>query len=284
MTRLLVIDGYDAGGMKALEAAGATKAGNLYKKMLSGLAPGVQIDVAEISLDKAVGIDIERYAGVCWTGSNLFFSASNTIVQRHIDLCRSLFDAGIPQFGSCWAAQLAAQTAGGTVEQNPKGREFGLARKITLTNSGRTHPMFAGKPIAFDGFTSHADIVTRLPEGATLLAGNSFSPVQALEVRFGKGEFWAVQYHPEYNLSEIACLTHVRQDSLIEQGVFQDEDMVKSYIQDLQTLGQAPSRQDLAWKLGIDSDVMEPDIRTLEVKNWLQHLFGRKVTQTYIEK
>ncbi len=274
MTRLLVIDGYDESGKIALENSGATSAGVLYRKMLAEFVPQEQIDIAEISLEEPASINIEAYDGACWTGSNLFFSAQNHVVQRHIELCQSFFAAGIPQFGSCWAAQVAAQATGGDVTANPKGREFGIARKIGLTDAGRHHPMYKDKPAIFDSFTSHADHITKLPEGATLLAGNTFSPVQALSVNFSKGEFWAVQYHPEYDFSEIGALAVARQDELIEQGNFKTRDAVKSYIADLQALNNDSTRDDIAWKFGIESDLRDFTTRTLEVKNWLSHFFN----------
>ncbi|PWQ93401.1 type 1 glutamine amidotransferase [Leucothrix arctica] len=274
MTRLLVIDGYDTGGKTLLKGAGATQAGELYKKMLSDFLPSDQIDIAEISLAQAVDIDLSQYDGVCWTGSNLFFSEKDEVVQRHIDLCKQLFDAGIPQFGSCWAAQLAANTAGGAVTANPKGREFGVARKIGLTDAGKAHPMYKGKPPIFDGFTSHSDHITTMPETGTRLAGNSFSPVQAVEVKFSNGEFWAVQYHPEYDFSEIAALTVVRQDGLISQGTFRDSAAVEDFVSELRALNDDDSREDIAWKLGLDTDLRNQSIKTLEVRNWLSHFFN----------
>ena len=40
----------------------------------------------------------------------------------------------------------------------------------------------------------------------------------------------------------------------------------------LEALHLDPTRKDLAWQLGIDSDVMNTDVRTQEVKNWIEQL------------
>lgn len=273
--RLLVMEGYDEAGMDALDGAGATRASLLYKRMLARYVDEDRIDIALISAREAPKIDIGRYAGVCWTGSNLFLSAIDDVVQRHVDHCRAFFEKGIPQMGSCWAAQLAAVAAGGRCEPNPKGREFGIARKILLTGKGREHPMYRGKRAAFDGFTSHADIVTRLPAGATLLGGNAFSPVQSLEVRHANGTFWALQYHPEYDLAEIAALALVREEGLIAQGSFADRAAVREFHADMMSLHADPSRTDIEWKWGFDDDLTDANMRTLEVRNWLTHFFGK---------
>lgn len=92
-------------------------------------------------------------------------------------------DAGLPQYGSCWAAQIAVAAAGGHCAKNPRGREMGIARKIALTPEGRAHPMFEGKPSVFDAFTSHNDEITHIAPGGLDLAGNDFTAVQAVAVR-----------------------------------------------------------------------------------------------------
>ena len=90
---------------------------------------------------------------------------------------------GVPSFGSCWAAQFSVAAAGGRCAPNPKGREFGVACAITLSEAGRAHPLYRDKPARFDAFTSHADHVVELCDGATLLASNAWSGVQAVERR-----------------------------------------------------------------------------------------------------
>ncbi len=78
---------------------------------------------------------------------------------------------------------------------------------------------------------------------------------------------WAVQYHPEYNLHELARLVHCRTQKLIGLSFFVDEADAAAYVSKLEAL-----HLDLAWQLGLDSDVMNSDVRTLEVRNWIEHL------------
>ena len=49
--RLLVLDAYDAAGRQALQGAGATLAGELYRRMLQALEPDATIDVAAHEAD-----------------------------------------------------------------------------------------------------------------------------------------------------------------------------------------------------------------------------------------
>ena len=40
----------------------------------------------------------------------------------------------------------------------------------------------------------------------------------------------------------------------------------------MEALHQDPTRKDLAWKLGVDQDVMDKDFRRTEVRNWIERL------------
>jgi GMP synthase-like glutamine amidotransferase len=51
--------------------------------------------------------------------------------------------------------------------------------------------------------TNHRDEVASLPPGAVVLAVNDFG-LQAASFTYGRGSFWGVQYHPEYDYSDIA--------------------------------------------------------------------------------
>jgi GMP synthase (glutamine-hydrolysing) len=102
-----------------------------------------------------------------------------------------------------------------------------------------------------------------------LLASNHFTNVQAAAVTHGNGTFWGLQYHPEYNLHEMARLIYCRREKLKSLGFFKDIDQANAYVDQLEALFQDPSRYDLAWALGIDDDVMRPEVRQCEVGNWI---------------
>ncbi|MBI1985491.1 MAG: hypothetical protein HYS64_02200, partial [Rhodospirillales bacterium] len=91
-----------------------------------------------------------------------------------------------------------------------------------------------GKAEVFDGFISHVDEVTHLPPGAVLLASNAFTRVQAVAVRQGPGVFWGLQYHPEYDLHELARLTFCRIDKLTAGGFFRDRAAATAYVENLE--------------------------------------------------
>ena len=274
--RLLVIDGYRRDGRESLVAAGATTAGKLYERMLLDCHADASVDIvhpADPGSALPRGAALADYDGIAWTGSSLtVYKNEDPAVRPQVEFARAAFEAGIPSFGSCWAAQIAVVAAGGRCAANPRGREMGIARKIVLTDDGRGHPLFFGKPRVFDAFISHEDEITHLPSGALNLAGNAYSTVQAVSVTHRGGVFWAVQYHPEYDLHELARLTFARVDRLVGMGFFADSDAAHDYVNKLEALHQDPSRRDLAWLLGVDDDVMNADVRRVEVRNWIEHL------------
>lgn len=273
--RILVIDGYDRAGREELAAGGASTAGDLYQRMLKSCLSGTEVDiVTPADPDSALptGAALELYDGIAWTGSSLTVYEDDPRVRPQVELAKAAFEKQIPSFGSCWAAQIAVVAAGGIVQANPRGREMGFARKISLTPEGRGHPLYIGKKSVFDAFISHVDEITHLPPGAVLLATNDFTDVQAVAVTHKGGVFWSLQYHPEYDLHELARLTYCRIAKLVELGFFADAEAAQDYIDKLEVLHQDPSRRDLAWQLGIDDDVMNPDVRRAEVRNWIDYL------------
>uniref|UniRef100_A0AAV1VLV8 Glutamine amidotransferase domain-containing protein n=1 Tax=Peronospora matthiolae TaxID=2874970 RepID=A0AAV1VLV8_9STRA len=274
--KVLVIDGYAPEGRAELEAGGASTAGALYTQLLNKSAPpGVTIasDVVYPSDTDFHTPELSKYHAVAWTGCSLTIHDGNDPrVAKQIDLAEKVFDKGIPQYGSCWAAQIAVVAAGGVCAANPRGREMGIARKIHLSPAGRAHPMFEGKPTVFDAFTSHYDEVTHLPPGGLALGGNEFTAVQAVAVRHKKGDFWAVQYHPEYDLYELARLTYCRRAKLVNLGFFADMKSADQHVYDLETLHLNPSRYDIAWRLGLDADVMSETVRHCETRNFIKYL------------
>src|SRR5271168_2980030 len=145
-----------------------------YARILHRLDASLEIDVV-LAADGEVTLPaggIENYDGVTMTGSALNIYNGGEPVTRQIELAKAVFAAGVPFFGSCWGLQVAVTAAGGEVRANPRGREFGFGRRILLSAAGREHPLFSGKPAAFEAPTIHRDEIAALPAGAVALAHN----------------------------------------------------------------------------------------------------------------
>ncbi len=273
--RLLIVNGYPEKNREVLTQAGVCGADELYYRSFGALMPGMRLEtlyIADLDVPLPGAREIEAYDGVVWTGSNLTIYEDDPRVTRQIEFCQRVYDIGRPQFGSCWGVQMAAIAAGGEVRKNPKGREMGFARRIVLTPEGHKHPMYDGKPLVFDGFISHLDEVTRVPAGAMLLATNDHTHVQALDVHYKNGTFWATQYHPEYELYEMARLIIARGENLIKEGFFADRTALEGKVERMTALARDPSRKDLRWDMVLGDDILDDGVRRLELRNWLDKL------------
>jgi GMP synthase (glutamine-hydrolysing) len=95
--------------------------------------------------------------------------------------------------------------------------------------------------------------------------------VQAAEIRLDGGTFWGVQYHPEFSLGELAVILQRRTEILVREGFCRSPEDAASYTADLAALHREPTRFDLAWRHGLDAEVLDPERRTREIRNFVQH-------------
>jgi GMP synthase (glutamine-hydrolysing) len=268
--RILVIDGNVAEIRARQVAALGYDSGRGYAQVLHRLDGALQTDIVCAADGAALppGAALEDYAGVTMTGSALNIYNGGAAVTRQIELVKAVFAAGVPFFGSCWGLQVAVTAAGGEVRANPRGREFGFARRVCLSDAGREHPLFAGKPIVFEAPTVHRDEIASLPAGAATLAVNDFG-VQAASFNVGRGTFWGVQYHPEYDYVDIAAAAERYGETLVKEGMFRDAPALSAFAADLRALQAAPADPTLLWKHGLGPAMSNEALRLLEIRNWL---------------
>lgn len=106
-----------------------------------------------------------------------------------------LFNAGIPVLGICYGFQAMAQALGGTVAQTGVS-EYGRT-EVDVCQAG---VLLADGQGEQNTWMSHGDAVHSAPEGFTVLATSSGSPVAAFENQERK--LYGVQWHPEAKHSE----------------------------------------------------------------------------------
>ncbi|MEP7030055.1 MAG: type 1 glutamine amidotransferase [Pseudolabrys sp.] len=271
--RLLVIEGNSPQTMAEHVAAGGTIASEGYSNLLREVLPGAMVDICYPGDPAAMlpeGESLAGYDGIAITGSALHIYSGDVEVMRQVELVRAALSTGTPMFGSCWGLQVITAAAGGVVRKNPKGREIGFGRGIRLTEAGRKHPMYVGKLDVFNAPTVHLDEIETLPPGATVLATNAMSAVQSAEIKTNGSVAWAVQYHPEYPLREIAAIARRIGTRLIEEGFFKDAADIKTFSDDLDTLDRDPECKRLAWRHGISKNILDKKLRVSEVANWVE--------------
>jgi len=277
--RFCIVNCYPAASRENFDRSDVGHPNDMFKNFLSREAPNATTEVvfaADPDFSLPEGTSVEDFDGYIWTGSDLtVYNTDDPHVSSQIDFARELMENGAASWGSCWGLQLASQVAGGKVAANPNGREWGIAREITLTEDAQASPMHQGKPARFDGFIMHLDEVTRLPDGTPLLASNAHTPVQAAIIEQGHAAFWTTQYHPEYNLCEMGRLIAARATALVNEGWFPDEAAVAIYAAKMIELSENPGSEDLREDLEIGDDIIDPQIREVELRNWLRFIDSR---------
>ncbi len=277
--RFCIVNGYPAASRERFDQSDVGHPHDLFNAFLRREAPNATTEivyVADPDFALPPGTSIDDFDGFIWTGSDLtVYHADDPRVAAQINFARALMQAGAACWGSCWGLQLASVVAGGEVAANPRGREWGLARDIRLTDAGRASPMLAGRPAVFDAFIMHLDEVTRLPAGTPSLATNAHTRIQAAVIEDGAASFWSTQYHPEYNLFEMGRLIAARAKALVREGHFPDEAAVATYAARMKELAANPGSAELRAELNVGDDIIDPEVRELELRNWLRFIDTR---------
>ncbi|MEO7269852.1 MAG: type 1 glutamine amidotransferase [Knoellia sp.] len=154
---------------------------------------GIELDVVRPDLGEAIPEALRHDALVVLGGAmNANDDDDFPWLAPTRELIRGAVADGIPTLGVCLGHQLVNVALGGEVIVNPNGRLVGLS-PLSLNAVGDDDPLLAGlsgrEVVHYNG-----DVVSRLSEGATVLATSPDGSIQA--ARYGP-RAWGVQFHPE---------------------------------------------------------------------------------------
>jgi len=108
----------------------------------------------------------------------------------------AIFDLGVPVLGICYGFQVMATALGGTVAETG-AREYG-STPVAVSNADNV--LLADQPGRQTVWMSHGDSVATAPDGFTVLASTSSTPVAAFANDAKR--LYGVQWHPEVKHSE----------------------------------------------------------------------------------
>ncbi|WP_219635396.1 glutamine amidotransferase [Nocardioides ungokensis] len=159
-------------------------------------------DVRRVRLerDELGHVDLDDWSGIVLGGGPFNISDpadSKSAVQHRVEaelrgLALLVVEADFPFFGACYGIGTLGSLRGGVVDRT-HGEPIG-AVEVTKTEAGGLDPLLGPLPDAFEVFLGHKEAVSRLPDGAVLLASSATCPVQAFRI----GErVYATQFHPE---------------------------------------------------------------------------------------
>jgi GMP synthase (glutamine-hydrolysing) len=177
-----------------------------FLRAMSGSCQLVMIEAAlGQALPPALGFD-----AVIITGSPASVTAPEPWMDRAAEYLVGAAEHRRPVLGVCFGHQLLGRAFGARVARCPNGREIGTV-SVRLTEAGRSDPLFAGLPDELFVQATHEDGIQGMPEGATALAENGHTPLQALA--FGP-RIRSVQFHPELDDAAMATLIDARRERL----------------------------------------------------------------------
>ena len=178
---------------------------------------------AGLRRDEAVEVDVESggappspkgYAGIFVTGSAAMVTERLPWSEATANWLNDAISARIPTFGICYGHQLIAHALGGTVGDNPLGREMGTV-EARLTPAAASDTLFADIPAAFPVQMTHLQTVLAAPNGAEILATTDQDACAAL--RFTDTS-WGVQFHPEFSARHMHGYLRARSEALAAEG------------------------------------------------------------------
>jgi GMP synthase (glutamine-hydrolysing) len=111
-----------------------------------------------------------------------------------LETMRQLHETSKPTFASCWGFHAMARAMGGEVVTDRSRAEVGTLW-LELTPEGKKDAVFGPLGDRFQVQIGHEDIVTRLPDGATLLASSPSVEIEAF--CFDGRPIYCTQFHPE---------------------------------------------------------------------------------------
>lgn len=211
-----------------------------FHRMFEDQVRSEHVATAVVEVHKGDRPEIPRsYAGVIITGSPHSVTDGQPWVDETAEWVRQAAKEGVPILGVCYGHQLLGYAFGAPVSQNPNGYEIGTV-EVELTARGEEDPLFAG--LAHHGaltvHAAHADVVLSLPKGATLLAKNELTPIQA----FGIDEHVrAVQFHPEFTKGIAQKYVEGRGERVRANAAKHGRDPERTFHETLSNVGETPA-------------------------------------------
>ena len=148
-------------------------------------------DVRRVRLERdALGeVDLDDWSGIVLGGGPFNISdpddvkspAQHRAEAELRDLAERVVEADFPFLGACYGVGVLGGLRGGLVDRTygepiSRGRDHPDRRRRAPTRCS------GALPPTFDAFLGHKEAVTRLPEGAVLLASSATCPVQAFRL------------------------------------------------------------------------------------------------------
>jgi len=178
---------------------------------------GFRLDIRRLDDPDARGLpaNLDDHAGIICMGGTANVGDHTPWMDRELDLIRQAHEREIPCIGICLGAQLIAHALEGEVGPMDPPPEAGFL-PIDIQTAGQTHPLLAGIRWRHPQFHTHRQQITKLPDGAQLLASSDRCPNQAFVAGIRTMGF---QFHFECDRPMIDAFMREQPDTFRDAGL-----------------------------------------------------------------
>jgi len=152
---------------------------------------------------------LDECDGYISTGSRASVYDDEEWIRNLEKLTIELHEAKKKHVGICFGHQMIARALGGCTESAQPGWGVGVHTSEVIRNAYYMSP--GAEKISL--LVSHKDQVTRLPEGAKLMAGSDFCPIAMFQI---DDHILALQGHPEFAKGYSRGVMNIRREILGE--------------------------------------------------------------------
>ncbi|MFT6957522.1 MAG: GMP synthase-like glutamine amidotransferase [Halieaceae bacterium] len=200
-----------------------------YPDMFAALLGGLDPTIEFVTYDVESGVfpeSVDEVDAYLITGSKSSVYDDKDWIRKLENFVRDLHDHKKKLVGICFGHQIIARALGGLAEKSSKGWGVGL-HTHQFTRSAAWHDQGEAN---FNILVSHQDQVTRLPEGATALAGSEFCENAVSQIG---DHILTFQGHPEF------VLEYSREIMEFRRGMIGEE----VYCNGIASLASAPENE-----------------------------------------
>ena len=241
-----------------IKAAKATCSQNL-KNLVLELRPEANIKIINPGNDKETNEaikNINQYHGIIFSGGAMRINDMTDEIKKHINFASNCCNYNKKILAICWGLQVCSTAAGGKVSPGKKGAHIGIASDVIINNEGKKHFIYKDKKQIFTSPAFNFDEVSVLPKNAILLSSDIVNNVMGVSFNAGNSEIIGLQYHPDYEYSQMLKLIDGRKERLFKSKNFLNEEEYESHISYIKS----------------QNELLDFNNRTCEVRNWINYI------------
>ena len=241
-----------------VKVAGASAADNL-KNLILKIVPSSNVKIINPGHDDETTNalkNMNQYNGIVFTGGAMRLNEMTDIIKKHINFASNCFTHKKKILAICWGLQVCSTAAGGKVNPGKNGAHIGIASDVRINNDGQKHFIYKNKKKIFTSPAFNFDEVSELPKNAVLLSSDKINNVMGVSFNAGNSEIIGLQYHPDYEYSQMLKLIVGRKERLFTNKNFLNDEEYESHISYIES----------------QNELLNFNDRTCEVKNWLSYI------------